>query len=115
MMRVPVDGTSSLLEVIRVVNEEVAVMAIVDGRLVGSIGLISQDWWYNPNESFLTERWHFVLPRFQNTIVNAELLSEAQRLADESGVEFIHQGKVRERKGSQPRLLMMPRVSTRRV
>ena len=107
-MRCPVDVVRSLEEVIRVTKEEAALMAILDGKLVGTMGLIKPSWWYgNGTDGFLTDRWHFCLPQYFNGPVNDALINEAKAIASAAGIEFIHQGKARERNGI---VRMMPRV-----
>lgn len=104
-MRCPVDVEASLLEVIRVAKEEVAIMAIKDGLLVGTMGLIRPNWWYNPKFSFLADRWHFVLPEHMHGLANKLLIEEARKIAGMADLEFIHQGKIRVKSGQ---VLMMP-------
>src|SRR5690349_11500050 len=48
-----VDPIKSLEEIMRVVAHEAALMLIKDGRLVGTMGIISPVWWYG-NEKFMT-------------------------------------------------------------
>lgn len=105
-MRCPVDAKASLVEIIRVSSENVALMAIKGGMLVGTMGLIDPTWWYNPAHRFLADRWHFVLPAYQHGDVNTALMDEARKIAADAGLEFIHQGKIREKGGQK---LMMPR------
>lgn len=108
-MRCPVDVKASLLEIIRVTKEEVAIMAIRDGLLVGTMGLIKPQWWYgNGRDSFLTDRWHFCLPQFYNGPVNDALMAEAKAIAHAANLEFIHQGKIRPAKNGVTR--MTPRA-----
>jgi SAM-dependent methyltransferase len=108
-LRCPINPVKSLQEIIRVTRDEVALMLIRDGRLIGTMGLINPVWWYG-DAAFITDRWHFVLPEFMNT-PDAELLEdEAIRTAAAAGLEFIHQGKIRKGKRGVPRL--MPRVYT---
>lgn len=104
-MRAPVDVQASLLELLRVTKEEVAIMAIKDGRLVGTMGLIRPSWWYAPAHQFLTDRWHFILPDHQHGVANKLLIEEARKIASMAGLEFIHQGKIRVKNGAS---LMMP-------
>lgn len=108
-MRAPVDPIKSLEEIIRVTRDEVAIMAIKGGHLIGTLGLIHVPWWYAPDHDFMVDRWHFVLPQFQNGDVNRMLENEAQIIADAAGIEFINQGKIRERRG---KLMIMPRSSS---
>lgn len=92
-MRCPVNIVKSLNEIIRVAAEEAALMLIHNGVMVGTMGLINPTWWYGDG-GFLTDRWHFVLPSFQNTPTAARLMDEAKSIAVSAGLEFIHQGKI---------------------
>jgi hypothetical protein len=107
-MRCPVNPVKSFEEVCRVIAQEAALMAIADGFLVGTLGIIKPTWWYGDGD-FLTDRWHFVLPDHRHGAVDKALMEEAYRLAGDAGLEFIDQGKIRERRG---KLLMFPRVHT---
>lgn len=109
MMRCPVNIVKSLNEIIRVAKYEAALMVIHNGIMVGTMGLIKPDWWYG-DEAFLTERWHFVLPAFENTPTAAALMDEALAISALAGIEFIHSGKIRNAKKGAAR--MMPRAYT---
>lgn len=106
-MRCAPDIEQSLLEIIRVTKYEAALMAVLDGNMVGTMGIMKATWWYNPAVAFMTERWHFVLPQFHNGPVDKALLGEALAIASLADLEFVDHGKMRERNG---RFLMMPRV-----
>lgn len=108
MARGPVDAVKSLEEVIRVVKFEAALMAIEDGVLVGTMGIVKQSWWYGPG-SFMTERWHFVIPGKEHSPAAKMMLDEALAIAREAGIEFIHQGRIRPQKRGLT--VMMPRSS----
>lgn len=107
-MMVPVDPAASLSEIFRVAKHEAAIMAILDGYLVGTMGLIKVPWWYNPSYEFLTERWHFVLPQYHHGAVNAALVGEAEAIAEDAGLQYVDPGKLRVRHGrarmSSPRI-----------
>jgi hypothetical protein len=107
-MRCAPDIEQSLLEIIRVTKYEAALMAVLDGNMVGTMGLIRATWWYNPSVSFMTDRWHFVLPQFWHGPVDKTLKGEAVAIARLADLEFIDQGKAREAKDGS--LLMMPRI-----
>lgn len=107
-MRCPVDPIASLEEIIRVTKEEVAIMAIKGGHMVGTIGVIRCSWWYNPSYSFMADRWNFVLPQFRNSGVGRLLEGDAEAIAHEAGLEFINQGKIRGKRGH---LMLMPKSS----
>jgi hypothetical protein len=102
-----IDVIKSLNEIIRVAKFEAALMLMQGDIMVGSMGLIRPTWWYG-NGMFLTDRWHFVLPEFSNTPAAALLMSDAVKIAQSAGLEFIHQGKIRPAKNGVPRL--MPRA-----
>ncbi len=108
-MRCPVNPEKSLHEIIRVTKYEAAIMAIHNGLLVGTMGIIKPDWWYGDGE-FLTDRWHFVLPEFMHHPIAGMMMDEALSIAKSADLEFIHQGKIREAKKGAAR--MMPRVHT---
>lgn len=94
-MRCPVNITKSLTEIVRVAKYDAALMVIHNGVMVGTMGVINAgDWWYG-DVPFLTDRWHFVLPSFENTPTASALMDEAKAIAALAGLEFIHQGKVR--------------------
>lgn len=103
----PVNVEKSLLEVIRVVRDEAALMLIHNGIMVGTMGIIRPTWWYG-DADFLVDRWHFVLPAFDGTPSSAMLMDEALKLAELAGLDFIHQGRIR--RGKRGVLRMMPRV-----
>jgi hypothetical protein len=96
--RAPVDAQKSMMEVWRVVNDDVAIIVTVDGMMVGTMGLISPDWWYSADR-FMTDRWYAVLPQHRHGPVNAALLDEATRLAHAANLELIINGKIRKSRG----------------
>jgi hypothetical protein len=106
-MQCPVNPLKSLEEIIRVVRSEVALMLVRDGRLVGTMGIVNPVWWYG-DATFLTDRWHFVLPEIMNTPAADMLEDEAIKIAEAAGIKFVHQGKIR--KGKKGVLRLMPRV-----
>jgi len=107
-MRCEPDIEQSLLEIIRVTKYEAALMAVLDGNMVGTMGIMKASWWYNPRVSFMTDRWHFVLPQFWHGPVDKALKGEAIEISRLAGFEFVDQGKTREAKDGS--LLMMPRI-----
>lgn len=102
-----VDPVKSLDEIIRVTKYEAALMAIVDNMLVGTMGIIKATWWYG-GDDFLTDRWDFCLPQFYGTEVQKMMMAEVDTLADDAGLKFIHNGKIRRRKNGSG--FMMPRI-----
>lgn len=105
--RCPVDPVKTLEEMIRLAAEHAVIMAIVDGHVVGTLGLMKATWWYGPGE-FLTDRWHFALPDPQFAEASKAIMEEAKSIAALSGLEFIHQGKIRPARNGVT--LMTPRA-----
>ena len=62
MLPFDIDPKNSATEVWRVVNSECAIMAIKDGLLVGTVGLIKAPFWWAADKYFLANRWCAILP-----------------------------------------------------
>lgn len=101
------DVEKSLIEVIRVVRDEAAIMLMQGDMLIGTMGLIKHRWWYGQDE-FLTDRWHFVLPSLMHSPGAGLLIDEAVAIAGAAGMKFYHQGKIRPARNGVH--LMFPRV-----
>lgn len=80
----PVDGPRSATEVWRVAQHDVALMAVRDDVLVGTMGLVQPDFWWG-NVKFLASRWFFAIP---GSGAGKPLLAEAEAIAKGSGVEL---------------------------
>jgi hypothetical protein len=107
-MRCLVNPVKSLLEIVRVAKENVAIMAMMHGdTLIGTLGLMRATWWYG-DADFLTERWLAVAPVAHHGEVYQMLTDEAKKIAAEAGMEFILQGKIRRGKDGLPHY--MPRA-----
>lgn len=102
----PVDPVKSLVEVIRITKEGASIMALIDGYLVGTMGLMQMTWWYGPGTA-LVDRWNFCLPACRNGTVGQALDDEAMSIAAQSGLNYINQGKIRQR---HARYQMFPRL-----
>ncbi len=58
----PIDPKDSATEVWRVVNHDVALMALRDDRLVATIGIVRPTWWWNGKLPYLANRWLAAIP-----------------------------------------------------
>lgn len=58
----PIDPKDSAIEVWRVVNHDVALMAMRGELLVGTLGIVRPPFWWNSKLHFLANRWFFALP-----------------------------------------------------
>jgi hypothetical protein len=77
----------------RTCKEDCGIMAIIEGRLVGTMGLIKVPWWYNLSHYFMIDRWFFCLPEVLNKGVGVRLRAEAAVIADAAGLPLFIMGK----------------------
>ena len=80
----PIDPKKSIEEVWRVVNYDVALIAMQGERMIGTIGLVNPDFWWGKLK-FLANRWFFTLP---DTKAGKPLLREAKSIARASELEL---------------------------
>lgn len=80
----PIEPTKSATEVWRVVTQECALMALRDGKLVGTLGIIKPDYWWG-DVQFLVNRWFFALPGLR---AGRALLREGEKIARDAGLEL---------------------------
>jgi hypothetical protein len=80
-----IDPKDSATEVWRIVNHDVALMAIKEDRVVGTIGLVNPRFWWNSKLSFLANCWLFTLPDSGSLL---PLMREAVGIAKASGLEL---------------------------
>jgi hypothetical protein len=104
-----IDAEKSLIEIIRVCKDEAAIIALKNGCLIGTMGIIRWTWWFN-NVDFLTDRWTAILPEFQHEGVHELLLAEVKTIANSAGLKFVNQGKIRDMKDGTS--MMFPRIYT---
>lgn len=92
-----IDAVKSLAEVYRVIEEDVAILAEINGELVATLGIIRVPWWYGPDE-FLTDRWFFLYPQLKNQGVGAALLGEAHGIGRQAGLPVVIHGHMRQKR-----------------
>lgn len=80
-----IDPKDSATEVWRVVNHDVALMAMRDDRLVGTIGIVNPPFWWNTKIKFLANRWCHALAGAGALL---PLLREATAIAKASNLEL---------------------------
>ena len=81
----PIDPKDSATEVWRVVNQECAIVAMRGPLLVGSLGIIRPNYWWNERISFLANRWFHALP---GQGIGRLLLREGDRFAKQVDLEL---------------------------
>ena len=57
-----IDPDDSIREIWRCMREDVALMAVRDGALIGTLGLICATSWWNHKIKLLANRWAFAIP-----------------------------------------------------
>lgn len=90
------DANKALEEIRRIQRDGASLLAFVDGKLAGAMGLMKVEWWYG-HDSFLTNRWFFILPDLKFKGVGARLLAEAKAIADQADLRLIIIGHKRAR------------------
>jgi GNAT superfamily N-acetyltransferase len=90
----PINAAKAWMEIARILESktEFALIAEVDGELVGTLGIIAPDWWYS-DEKFMTDRWFFVYPQLAWKGVGMALMAEAALIAQSVGLPLIINGK----------------------
>lgn len=79
-----IDPKKSIEEVWRVVSDDVALMAITDSAIIGTIGLVKAEHWWG-DLGFLANRWFFAIP---GSGAWRPLLREAKAIAKASELEL---------------------------
>jgi hypothetical protein len=80
-----IEHRDSANEIWRVVNHDIAWMAIRGGMLVGTLGVVNPRFWWNSKIGFLANRWLGVLPASQCL---RPLLREGIAVAKQSDLEL---------------------------
>lgn len=97
VLHAPIDPENSITEVMRVIAQDFAVLAEIDGEIVGSLGMKGVDWWYARKARFLTDRWFFVFPAARKMGVAAALLGQAGAVAHGSEMDMLINGHIKRR------------------
>lgn len=97
VLHAPIDPENSITEVVRVIAQDFAVLAEIDGEIVGSLGMVGVDWWYARKARFLTDRWLFAYPTVRKMGVAVAMLGMAGSVAQKSGMIMVINGHLRPR------------------
>ena len=81
------NAVKALQWIMEVAAEGVAYMAILDGHLVGTIGIEKRVWRWS-DEAFLGEQWLYVLPQHRSgKVILPALFGEVQTLCHDTGLK----------------------------
>lgn len=83
--------------VLDVCRNNAAIMARLNGHLIGSLGVMRVAWWYNNSAFFMTDRWLFAYPEFYHLGVGARMVAEADAIAKAAGLPLIINGHQKRR------------------
>lgn len=100
LMIEPIDAHDSIQGIIEVRETGAIINAKKEGHLIGSLGLIKMNWWYNHSKFFLTNRWWAVLPAFKFAGVGAMLEGEAAAIGVQAGLPVIITSHAKRRKAA---------------
>jgi GNAT superfamily N-acetyltransferase len=87
MAEAPVDGPVYLASILRTMRDGAALMAIVNGELVGYLGIVELSYSY-ARASFLIDSGFWIKPEHRTGDVFKALLQEARGIADAAGMIF---------------------------
>lgn len=96
-----IDPKKSSDEIHRIVfdqNYGFALVAEINNEIVGSIGLVAPEWWYN-HDRFFTDRWFFVYPVLHHRGIAAALEAQVRATIPED-VPLLINGKLKRRNKS---------------
>jgi|EndMetStandDraft_7_1072992.scaffolds.fasta_scaffold648088_2 hypothetical protein len=104
VLMAPIDAEDSIAGVADVIGGNAyALVAEINGEIVGSLGLVTPVWWYNRKVPFFTDRWFFIYPQLAHLGVGAGLQAEAHATAARAGADLVINGKmVRRSRASGP-------------
>lgn len=91
----PIDAEDSIAGILAVRDIGIAITARKDGHLIGTIGLIQAEWWYNSKIKFFTDRWNFVIPTFFHQGVGTKMLAAAAVIASQANMDIVINGHLR--------------------
>jgi N-acetylglutamate synthase-like GNAT family acetyltransferase len=84
----PIDVAKVLNHVLHVLRDGRVLVAEIDGRIVGSLGLELKSWWYS-QASFIGDHWFFVSPNHRTSSAAIDLVNAARRLSKRAAVPLL--------------------------
>lgn len=88
-LMVPIDALDAMAGIMEVADRGAIIVAKKDGHLIGTLGLLSERWYFNRAREFLTNRWFFVLPQFKHSGIGVMLEAEGAVFAQQIGFPLI--------------------------
>ena len=83
MPMIPIDRLKALKFIARVLETGVILVAVVNGKIVGSIGVIPDQWWFS-DRWFLREYWTYVSPAHRRSRIAVKLIKQIKKFADKA-------------------------------
>lgn len=97
VLHAPIDPADSMAGVLDCINNGAAIVARLNGHIIGSLGIIKPSWWYNHGHGFMTDRWFFTYPDFRHLGIAAAMLAEADAIGKSAGLPVIINGHQKRR------------------
>ena len=72
-------------QIVTLFNEGVIFLAVISGRIVGTMGIGPAQWWYS-DDFYLTDYWTFVRKGYRRSMIASDLLQQAKDFAQK--IEF---------------------------
>jgi GNAT superfamily N-acetyltransferase len=83
-----IDPVKTMKVAYETVMQHAAIVAEVDGEIVGSLGIVRHQHWYS-NDHFLIDQWLYVKPEHRGGEVLPAMLEEAKAIADLAGLRLL--------------------------
>ena len=97
-----IDPEDSIKGILDVRDNGFILTAKQDGHLVGSLGLVTMNWWFNTKMNFLTNRWFFIATQLKHSGISALLEQEAMTIGEELDLPVLIVSHTKRRNLSRP-------------
>lgn len=97
-----IDANDSIKGILDARDNGLIIVARKDNHIIGTIGLVIMNWWYNTKQEFITNRWLFVLPQFKHIGVGALLEREAMGFGKAFDLPVLIVSHTKQRNSSRP-------------
>jgi hypothetical protein len=97
-----IDANDSINGILDARDNGHIIIAKHDDHILGTLGLIRMNWWYNTKQKFLTNRFFFCLPQFKHLGVGTRLEQEAMAIGQELGLPVLIVSHTKQRNSSRP-------------
>jgi hypothetical protein len=97
-----IDANDSINGILDARDNGHIIIAKHDGHLVGTLGLVRMNWWYNTKQEFITNRFFFVAPPLKHLGLGARLEQEAVAYGKALNLPVLIVSHTKQRNSSRP-------------